>query len=394
MGFTPVSSARFPDQRPEFSAMPIRVTFLITDLKVGGVPLHLYRLATRLPREEVQVRVISLADEGPVGIRLKQAGIPVLACGATSPADLRALGRLWRILRADKPEVLHAMLFHANVAARLVAPLAGIRHCSILCEIQTVERERRWHLPVDNLTCRLCRLEIGNSPSVVEHLHRHAHIPLSRLRCELGAVDVTAIQSTAPARRELLGVRADETLICWSGRLDPVKGFEEMLAGFRLADLPAARLLLAGDGPYRPVVERLIHEHGLAGRVLLLGERSDVAALLRTSDLFLFCSRTEGLPNAVLEAMAAALPIVATDVPGCRDLIRHGETGWLVQAGSPESIAGGIHQMVSDSSHARRLGMNARQWVSGHADIADWPQRWLKLYQTLVRRPPSAGFPL
>src|SRR4051812_31049483 len=92
---------------------PLRITFLITDLKVGGVPLHLYRLITRLPPEQVRVRVVSLADEGPVGVMLRRAGIPVLGCGARSAADLRALWNLWKILASDPPDLLHAMLFHA-----------------------------------------------------------------------------------------------------------------------------------------------------------------------------------------------------------------------------------------------------------------------------------------
>ncbi|GMV97504.1 MAG: glycosyltransferase [Phycisphaerae bacterium] len=363
---------------------PIRVTYLITDLKVGGVPLHLYRLATRLPPDQAQPRVIALADEGPVGIRLRQAGVPVQVCGARGAGDLRALWRLWRLLRADPPDILHALLFHANVAARLIGPAAGVPIRRILCEIQTVERERRWHLYVDNLTCRLCRLEIGNSPSVVAHLRRQAHVPPARLRCEFGAVDVAAIAAAQPASPAELGIPSEETIILWTGRLDPVKGFEEMLAGFKRAGLPSTRLVLIGDGPYRPTIERLIRELGLVGSVILLGERSDVPSWLRLAHLFLFCSRTEGLPNSVLEAMAAGLPIIATDVPGCRDLIRHQETGWLVKPGSPESIAGGLACLLSDRTLARRLGENARRWVLAHADVAGLAQRWLEIYRRVA----------
>ena len=110
-------------------------------------------------------------------------------------------------------------------------------------------------------------------------------------------------------------------------------------------DYPA-RLLLVGEGPYRPVIERLIEQHGLTGRVLLLGQRNDIPALLRGADIFLFCSRTEGLPNAVLEAMAAGLPVVATDVPGCRDLITTGQSGYLVPVGAVGKIAECLGQFL------------------------------------------------
>jgi len=369
--------------------LPIRLTYLITDLKVGGVPLHLYRLATRLPRDQVQVRVISLADEGPVGVRLRQAGVPVQTCGARSALDVRALGRLWRLLRADRPDILHALLFHANIAARVVGPLAGVPIGRILCEIQTVERERRWHLVVDNLTCRLCRCEIGNSPSVVEHLHRRAHIPASRLRCEWGAVDVDAIATAAPAVREELGVGRGEALVLWTGRLDPVKGFEEMLAGFSMACKgQAVKLVLVGEGPYRSTVETLIREHGLDEQVLMPGRREDVPSLLRSADLFLFCSRTEGLPNAVLEAMAAGVPVVCTDVPGCRDLIRHGETGWLVRPGDPAAIARGLKMALTDEPSSRRMGRAAQGWVRQKLNSACWIPHWLALYRAIINGNP------
>jgi len=365
--------------------MSIRLTYLITDLKVGGVPLHLYRLATRLARERVQVRVISLADEGPVGAQLRRAGVGVQACGARSPLDVRALGRLWQLLRSQPPDLLHALLFHANIAARLVGPLAGVPVRRILCEIQTVERERRWHLPVDNLSCRLCRCEIGNSPSVVEHLHRQGHVPLSRLRCEWGAVEAEGIAAAPPASRAAIGVRDGHALILWTGRLDPVKGFEEMLAGFaRACKGKPVVLALAGEGPYRGAIEKLVRQHRLDEQVLMLGQRSDVPSLLRSADLFLFCSRTEGLPNAVLEAMAAGVPVVATDVPGNRDLIHPGVTGWLARAGDPGSIAQGIQTILCNRTLGSQLGRAGQAWVTGRLDISGLADRWLAFYRAVL----------
>jgi len=367
---------------------PIRVTYLITDLETGGVPLHLYRLARRLLPEQVRPRVISLADRGPVGDMLSRAGIPVLACGARSVRDLGALVRLWQLLRGDSPDVLHALLFHANVAARIVGPLAGVPTHRIVCEIQTVERERPWHLVVDNLTCRLCRCEIGNSVSVVEHLRRCAHIPASRLRCEPGAVDLSAIASAEPASRAELGLPDDEPVVLWTGRLDPVKGFEQMLGAFAelCADRPA-RFVLAGEGDERPAVEKLIRAHHLEDRVTLLGRRSDVPALLKMADVFLFCSRTEGMPNALAEAMGAGLPVVATDVPGCRDLVRHGQTGLLVPLDAIRATRRALGMVLDDAAQARAMGAAASAWVRRRLDVSDLAGRWTRFYRSLLARP-------
>ena len=364
---------------------PIRLTYLITDLNVGGVPLHLYRLAQSLPADRFAVRVISLADGGEVGTMLRRAGVPVTSCGARNAADARALVRLWCLLREDRPDVLHAMLFHANLAARIVGPLAGLPIRRILCEIQTVEIDRRYHLIVDNLTCRLCRCEIGNSPSVIAHLRRRAHLPASRLYGAWGAVDAAAFDRADPIDRASLGLPADEPMIVWTGRLDPVKGFEEMLAAFaRVTARRPARLVLAGEGHYRSKVEALIRDLGLSGRVLLLGSRSDVPRLLEAADLFLFCSRTEGLPNALLEALAAGLPIVATDVPGNRDLIDTGRTGILVPVGEPEAIARAVLSLLDHPAEAGALGQRGRDCVRRHHDLPAWRDRWAMFYDHIV----------
>ncbi|UCD29746.1 MAG: glycosyltransferase [Planctomycetota bacterium] len=363
---------------------PIRLTYVITDLNIGGVPLHLYRLATRLPPDKFQVRIISLADVGPVGDRLRRAGIPVFACEARSPRDIGALWRLGIQLRTYRPDILHSLLFHANIAARIVGPMAGIPINRIICEIQTAERERHWHLAVDNLTCRLCRCQVGNSPSVVAYLRQHAHIPDARLRCMLGGVDFEEIASARPLARESLGLSQDEAFIIWTGRLDPVKGFEEMLSAFgQVCTTIQARLAIVGEGPYRPTVERLIRENGLSEHVLMLGMRSDVPALLQTADVFLLCSRTEGLPNSLLEAMAAGLPVVATDVAGSRDLISPGDTGVLVRAQSSEEIAKGLLTVLKNREEGEKMGRRARDWIRGDMSLNRLLDRWISFYESV-----------
>jgi glycosyltransferase involved in cell wall biosynthesis len=371
--------------RCQTSNRPIRLDYLITDLQTGGVPLHLFRLATHVPRDQFRVSVISLADVGTVGKKLQAANVQVKACGARSVLDIRALVRLFRFLKADPPDILHALLFHANTAARIIGPLAGVNTQRIVTEIQTAEIERRWHLVVDNLTCRLCRCEIGNSPSVVEHLQRVGHLPHSRLICQRGGVDVDAFDLAQAVDKKELGLPLDEPVIIWTGRLDPVKGFEEMLAAFaQIYQKLPAHFLVVGEGPYRPQVERIIAERNLYDRVHLLGQRDDVPALLKAADLFLFCSRTEGLPNALLEAMAAGLPIIATNVPGCRDLIRHDHTGWLVPSGSVNHIAQAIIALLNNKLKKQQLGRSARQWVKQNADLRDLIAQQFLFYKSLL----------
>ncbi len=365
------------------------IVYVITDLEVGGVPLHLRHLARTAMQRGFDVSVTSLAPAGPVGAMLCEGGIEVDSCEGRGGRDWGVPGRLGAILRRRRPDLVHALLFHANVAARWAGRRAGIPRQRILCEIQTVEVERRWHLLVDRFTHRGCRLTIGNSPSVVAHLHHAARIPLDRLRLVRGGIDASRIDAAPPASRETLipgdaaGPDAKPApIILWVGRLDPVKGLDVLIPAF--SGLPSelgAHLVLVGGGALRPRIEADIAARGLAGRVHLPGPRGDVPSLLKACDVFAFPSRTEGLPNALLEAMAARCPIVTTDVPGCRDLIVNGASGLVVPYGDEAGLRAALHRLLTDRTLAERLGAEARRVVQSEWRIADTYEAYISLYR-------------
>lgn len=348
----------------------MRILYLITDLEVGGVPLHLLRLASEMKRRGHDVSVASLADVGPVGERLRAAGIDVHACGGCCGMDVRVLGRLKRIIRVAKPDVVHSMLFHANVAARWAGKRAGVPGSRIFCEIQTVEVERKWHLLVDRFTHGGCRFTIGNSPSVVEHLHAKAGIPRDRLRLIRGGIDAGRFDGVAAADRKSLGLPVDARMLLWVGRLDPVKGLDVLiraLAGH--VDDSRAHVVLVGDGPIRGQLERLATGTGVEERVHFVGRRDDVPSLLAAADVFAFPSQTEGLPNALLEAMASRCAIVTTDAAGCRDLIEDSRTGLVVPFGDAGALGGALSRLLADVEFGSRLGEAARREVEASWSI-------------------------
>ena len=383
------------------SASPTDILYVITDLEVGGVPLHLRRLAVAMRDRGLTPSVVSLAPPGPVADMLAADGVEVASCHGCCGVDVRVVSRLADIIRRTNPTIVHALLFHANLAARLAALHVELPRERLLCEIQTVEIERRWHLLVDRWTHRLCRLTIGNSPSVVEHLADQAGIPRRRLHLIRGGIDPAPYRDATPIDRSALGLPGNAPIILWVGRLDPVKGLDFLLGAFKLvsAQVPG-HLILAGDGPMREHLAVLVDRLELGDRVHLLGARRDVPRLLKAADLFVFPSRTEGLPNALLEARAAECPIVTTDVPGCRDLIQDGTTGLLVPYGQADALADAIRRLLTEPETARRLSQSAAQEVTRHWHLDSSHDAYARLYAavgttrtgTLMKteRPPGA----
>jgi glycosyltransferase involved in cell wall biosynthesis len=361
------------------------ILYVITDLEIGGVPLHVYRLAKEMRGRGFRVTVASLRDESPVGATLRSEGFDVRTCGGRGGWDFRVLSRLARVVEAVRPDLMHTLLFHANFAGRWAARRAGLPREMVICEIQTVEVERRWHLRVDRWTYGGCRYTIGNSPSVVEHLNLQAKIPRERLRLVRGGIDPEPIRKAASLPRSTLGAGENERLVLWVGRLDPVKGLSFLIEAFAEAGQALnARLLLAGGGPLREELEAKARRMVPGERVMFLGPRRDIPALLKTADLFVFPSRTEGLPNALLEAMAAGLPIVATGVPGCRDLIRDEETGLLVPYGDTRPLAAAMKKLLADGELASRLGRAAAEEVTRNWHYSAMYDAYFALYDEVL----------
>ena len=365
------------------------ILYVITDLKLGGVPLHLSRMAKAMQSRGYRVVVASLAPMAIVSDMLKEQGIATHACDGCCGVDYRVIPRLGEIMEEVSPDLIHSLLFHANQAVRLAAALRGFPKENVICELQTVEVERRWHLWVDRYAHRFCRLTIGNSPSVIEHLHQKARIPLDRLQLVRGGVDVERINRAAPVERSSLGIGPRDRILLWVGRLDPVKGLDHLLRAVQavVSQMPA-HLLLVGDGPEKNRLVELVRALRLESHVYFLGPRLDVPSLLKVADAFVFPSRTEGLPNALLEAMAAGAPIVATNVAGCRDLIVHQRSGLLVPYGDTGALGAAVIRLLSDASVARRLGADARAQVAAEWNIESTWDAYAALYQAALGRRP------
>lgn len=369
--------------------MPVLVDHFITDLESGGAQVALYRLATRLDKAQFRPRVVCLrGGEAAVGRKLRAAGIPILDLQMTRKWRMDALARLYAHWRRERPMILHSWMFHATLAGRLVGRAAGI---PILISarrnvnIGGPQRERlnRLTLPLDHAVIAVC--EAARQAEMAR-----GHAAPQKVTTIYNGVDLAefppANAASGARLRRVLHLPADARLIGVVGRLHPQKGHTYLLqaAPAVLAEMPAAHFLMIGDGELRPALAQEAQQVGAARQVHWLGQRDDVPMLLAGLDLFVLPSLWEGMPNAALEAMAAALPVIATGVDGTREVIEDGVSGLLVPAADAAALAAAINRLLRDQPLAQQLGQTARERVAARFTLAQTVRQTEALYRRLL----------
>jgi starch synthase (maltosyl-transferring) len=359
---------------------PVPVALVITDLDVGGAERMMVALARGLDRRRWEPSVIALGTEGNLVEPLRAAGIDTECLDVDRRRPIQAVLRLAGALRKRRPRLVQSFLFHANVAARLAAGLAGGPW--VVSGIRVAEHRQRWHLLLDRWTVGLALGSVCVSEGVLRFSRDVARINPARLTVIANGVDTQAHDEARPVPRALLGVPAGAHLVLFVGRLDEQKGVDVLLdAAERVAAERADwHLALVGDGPERAALhDRTARSPALAERVHWLGRRDDVPALLKAADLLVLPSLWEGMPNVVLEAMAARRAVVATAVEGSDELVIPGRTGWLVPPSDADALTQALLEAASDTAARSRLGEAARARVEADYSL----QRVVQAYDAL-----------
>jgi glycosyltransferase involved in cell wall biosynthesis len=287
--------------------------------------------------------------------------------------------RLYRLFRREAPTtvVTHHLgqLVYAGVAARL----AGARLVHVEHEYYTLQARSERRLL--RAAARLAERVVTVSEEVVGFLIDSVGIPAHKVTVITNGVDTDRFAPSVARLRDDIGIPVDVPVIGTVGRLDPAKDHLSLLKAFRLVSerVPAARLLIVGDGACRAGLEAYIRSHSLAERVHLLGERSDIPALLPCMDVFALSSINEGLPLALLEAMACARPIVTTDVGAAGAVVRRAGAGIVVQARDVVALADAMSSLLKDPDGARRQGLTARSVVEKRYNLATTVDSYLAL---------------
>ena len=361
----------------------MRIALLVTDLERGGTPLRLAHLARGLRQAGVEVSVGCLGPPGPVSDELESADIPTFACDAHSARDLFALRRLAKHLRRIEPDLIHATLTHANLAARLVGEWLGL---PVVTSTATIEVERRWHLLLERCTASADRGHIVNSQALAAHVAAAFRVPADRIHVVPPSVTALPERLASDEARAKLGLPDDTFIVLWAGRFDPVKRLDIAIRCAELLADIACHLVLAGDGPARSQVEGLVRQSPAARRIHLPGWQSDLGAVLSAADAFLFPSQTEGMPNAVLQAMALGLPVVGSDIPALRELAGNDERALLIRGHDANRYAATLRRLHEDAGLRQALGRRASDWTRTHLDPEKTVQATIVAYEHVLGR--------
>jgi len=359
-----------------------KILYLITELDVGGAEKTLFRLAASLHERGWPVEVAALSGEGEVGEWLAGRDIPVHHIRMETKGDPRAFWRLVRLLRGTRPDILHTFLFHANIAGRLAARFARVP--AVVSSVRVAERRRRSHLWMDFLTQGFVDVEICVSEGVRSFTEHRAHIRPSKLTVIANAVDEPRPRRSRGEVRAGLGLCDEDVFVLSVGRLDRQKGYTHLVHAAADCISRDARFFfaVAGEGAAREAVEAAVEAAGLGERFRLLGWRDDTADLYHAADIFALPSLWEGMPNALLEAAACGLPLVATSVEGSSEIVVDGETGLLVPPADPQALARALCSLADAPEAAARMGRAARaRTLERHG-----PRRFIASHEALYAR--------
>ncbi len=366
--------------------MTERIVHIIPSLDQGGAEKQLVLLATGLPRDQFDVHVCTLTRGGPRQAALDEAGIPVHAINKSWKVDPPAFLRLRSLLRRLQPRLVHTWIFAANSYGRKAALSARVPR--LVAGERCVDYWKVWHeLAIDRHLARHTDRIVANSEGVVDFYVGHG-IPREKFEIIPNGIE-SACPSSKLDRRQMLaacGLPANAKIIGAIGRLWPQKRFKDLIWAAELLKVVRddTHLLIIGDGPQRDMLLRWRDHLDIADRVHFLGHRDDVADLLPHFDFFWLASAYEGQSNAIMEAMRAGVPVIATDIPGNRDLIQDGLTGCLVPLGDRAAFARATKVLLDSPEKRNPLIDTARHCICSEFTIETMVQHHVRLYQQLL----------
>jgi glycosyltransferase involved in cell wall biosynthesis len=377
----PTGAHFLPDQRP------LRVMFILTDMRVGGAEMVTANIVRRLDRARFAPELCCLKERGVLGESLVDE-IPVHCNLLRNKFDVRVWPRLVRLLRRRRIDAVITVgagdkMFWGRLAARRA------RVPVIISALHSTG----WPDGVGRLNRLLTRITdafIAVAPAHGRFLVNHERFPASKVAVIPNGVDTDRFAPVfdVSALRSELGIRTSDPVVGIVAALRPEKNHELYLEVARriVAHLPAARFLIIGDGPCREALQQRVNELQLRSNAMFLGTREDVPRLLAAMDVFVLTSHIEANPVSILEAMSVGRPVVSTNVGSIPEAVAEGKTGFLVAPDDASQFATRVLRLLNDPPLARSMGAAGREIIVARWSVDAMVQGYERLIESIYEK--------
>lgn len=365
---------------------PLKILIFQDRFQLGGQERQTVLNVQTMDRTRFEPVVATLHDDGEHLEDLAAAGVrPFVFDVGTAmirPNTALQIARLVRFVQQEGIRLVHAQDLHTNVLGTVAARLARVP--SIVTRVDLGHHLAGYRRPLLALASRQAERVLVNALCIREAAIRDGVEP-DRIVVVRNGVDPLELDRAARRPPDVPTPEAG-AVVCVANMHHPVKGQTDLLHAMRevVRVRPEARLVLVGDGARRPLVERCARQLGIAGHCHFLGHRRDVAAILARARVAVSASHAEGISNAILEAMVARLPVVATAVGGTPEIVRDGENGFLVPPGAPAALARRILEVLDDAPLGSRMGARGRRIVEREFSIDAMRASYDALYEDLT----------
>ncbi len=323
--------------------------------------------------------VVCLVAGGELVEELENMDVPVIIFNRRHKLDIGLIFRLRKWLRLNNVDVVHTHLFTADSWGRLAAFLARVP-----CIVNTVHSTNTWktkiHRFIDWVLAKVSTNVIACSDEVANVLIKKDGLSAKRVKVVANGIDLSRFENVTPID---MATKPDTINLVVIGRLHPAKGHQDLLPVIKTIKekCPDFHFYFVGEGELRSDIKKNIKKFDLNDSITLMGQRPDIPAILAAIDIFVMPSKWEGLPMALLEAMAMGKTVVATRVGGIPDVITHNENGLLVDVDDSAELAENLVKVITDNKLRLRLGTAAKEMVRLHYSAATVSQKYEKIYK-------------
>ena len=386
--------------------MPASICIVIGNLEEGGTEHHLARILPRLDRSSFRPEVVTLTGRGGCADILEAGGVKVRSPANSAWSRLRhpilraglLAGRavyLFFYFLIRRPDAAHFFLPAAYLIGAPLAIMAGIRpRLMSRRSLNTYQSNKPAFLAaIERVLHKRMDAVVGNSQAVVRQLVDDEGVAAQSCRLLYNGIEVAEATNARDASRAALGIYGDTVVLSIVANLIPYKGHADLLdACSRLTPDAPWRLLVIGNDSagIEEALRQQARQSGLTERIVFLGRRADIPDLLAASDIAVLASHEEGFSNAILEAMAAGLPMVTTDVGGNAEAVENGETGLVVPARQPAAMASALQRLVDDPAMRRQMGAAGRQRVRDLFSLEACVANYEALYRSVLGDRPGS----